>query len=277
MSAQGQLWCHCASVRLVTQAEGALLSLDQSSASRSGCFAGLAWGSCFGDGQQPCVRTRMCVHLINRGEAELELVTWPLGFTIQGVTWPLGFPIQGGSVFCVVLCADFGLAVKMDCMETHVSAFQGTMSHMSPGKGEACRPGPLRCPLPAHSTMKTGSGSWWSSSHAASYGHSDRQAQRLKLHIRSSKLTVARRFCCLPAPRHQYTAFDCSAAFSPSGRLSSQPSMPPCSLIALKIAVPDLSGRPFSSHTVWIVARRSVIAALPTCFSRISSGHFECI
>lgn len=33
---------------------------------------------------------------------------------------------------CVVLCADFGLAVKMDCMETHVLAFQGTLSHMSP-------------------------------------------------------------------------------------------------------------------------------------------------
>eukprot|EP00775_Hariotina_reticulata_P003853 gene3853-4110_t len=33
---------------------------------------------------------------------------------------------------CIAKVADFGLAVRMDCMDTHVSAFQGTMSHMAP-------------------------------------------------------------------------------------------------------------------------------------------------
>ncbi|KAI8468110.1 MAG: kinase-like domain-containing protein [Monoraphidium minutum] len=33
---------------------------------------------------------------------------------------------------CTAKVADFGLAVRIDCMDTHVSAFQGTMSHMAP-------------------------------------------------------------------------------------------------------------------------------------------------
>ncbi|WIA39118.1 hypothetical protein OEZ86_005253 [Tetradesmus obliquus] len=33
---------------------------------------------------------------------------------------------------CIVKVADFGLAVRMECCDTHVSAFQGTMSHMAP-------------------------------------------------------------------------------------------------------------------------------------------------
>ena len=39
----------------------------------------------------------------------------------------------------VAKVADFGLAVRIEAQDTHVSAFQGTLSHMVSAKARVCR------------------------------------------------------------------------------------------------------------------------------------------